>query len=544
MSRKLLAGIALSAVIFFSIWLYRSSQKKEGQDIVPEDTAAVYKEQKAKEEKLPEDLKEKLLLLQGILSGGQEKMGDYSALGEKADLAKSDALVKRLLALDIDKQRPAVDSILSQIKEIGYPALKPITDMLKTNLLENQQILLLMALEQIEDARITGQLKKLMLTSSSEKVRAKSCEMFLARAARDEINSFLDESRAALLKGDSRDSPAQKFNRIDALGSIGGAQAFDILKNILQTSTEYKMKMQSIMAIGKIKSPESMEFLFDIVRNEPLLRNTAASALGGFPSDYTTRKAIDIIEETNDRALRGAALNILARQNTPEARSYLLKLIEVSDDFSIINEAALAASKLQSPETIRSLASLLTSTDDVNRIRSIGRALAQMGEASVPYLEEAALKNTGPARSEAVRTLSQINSPKAYDALRTILDNAISGDDTDTQREALQGLKNSRKEEMAPVIERLAMESQNPDIRRTAMETVVTLKKKDQLAFITRVYEQDDSDLVKRAALRMMRRYGNEQTVSFLRREILYGSNPALRDDIERTIEDIERRQK
>lgn len=545
MTRKLLVGIALSALIVFSIWLYRTSHKEsqEEQDLVPEDTSE-YTDEKPKEETLSEDLKEKLLLFRSILSGNNEKIGDYSVLGDKADLAKAEALVKRLLALDIEKQRPAVDSILSQIKEIGYPALKPILDLLKIQETEKRMMLLLMALDQIEDARITSQLTKLFLTSSSEKVRAKACEMFQNRATKDEMDSFLDESRAVLLKSEGKDSPIEKFNRIDALGLIGGAQAFDLLKNTLRSSSDYKMKERSIKAIGKIKSMESQEFLFDIFTDEATLRLAVISALSEFPSSYATRRAIAIIEGADDRALKIAAINILGGQDTPEANSYLLRIIETSDDPSMINEAAKAAGKIKSTDTAQYLAQIMTTTEDRSRLRFISQALAKMGEGSIKYLEEVADGGSSAARSEAVRALSQIRGPKAYDALRRILDDAISSGDTITQREALQGLKTSRSDDAAPTVERLALESRDPSIRRTAMETAVNLRKKDQLAFITQIYEQDDSDLVKRAALRMMRRYGDEQTIKLLRRELLYRSNAALNNDIERTIEEIEKRRK
>lgn len=513
-----------------------------------EEPAPVIAEQSAKTVKNPGDLAPAGLAqiwgsLREALAPKQEQGPDRDFLKEEAQAADAETLLKRLIELDPNKDKEAIAGILDEIRKIGYPAIKPLREMFKSYYpIERILLLLLAALNQIPDVEITDMIEPLIVSNPSKKVRDLARTIYKKRSTPEERQKLVKNIENTLGNNATPLAPSDKTYKIELLAAFGGLEALETLKEIVRTETNEGVREKAAIAIGEMKSEEGQAFLLDILKNDPKLRQAAVAALGKPPSDFITNSVIAIIEESEDAAIKLAGINILGQQGTSGAASYLLKLMQSSEKEEIYRAASNAVGKIALPETVQSLVDLLKTTEDRQRRRAIVSSLAQMGEKSIPYLSGVTLKYTGTVRSDAIRALAQMNKPEAYDVLKKMLEEWRVYDDPEAQRELLMGIKNYQNVEIVPSLERIVTQSPEESTRRTALEVAGDLKKKDELDFVMKVFQQDSSDTVKRGALRLMRRYGDNDTATILRLELLHGNNPQLKNDIEKTIEEIEKK--
>lgn len=529
-----LVFVLLIAGTYFVYHKYKSEIPK-----VPEE-GAVSKEAPKRSGSLPSEI---IGVIRDAFSPSKPKGAERDFLKEEGEAAEAEAMLRRLIELDVNKDKEEIDDLLDRIRKIGYPAIKPLREMLAAYQSEKQLTLLLMALSQISDVDVNDELEAIITKNPSKKVRDSARTIYVERATPDQKNRFFKNSVSLVTSGAPM-TPADKIYQIESIAAFGGEDALEILKDIINKESEEGVRQRAVAAVGEMGTEEGQEYLLNLIRNDPRLRSAAAAALGKPPSDFITNGVISIIEETDDMSAKLAAIDVLGRQGTGSATAYLLKLIRSSDKEDIVRAAGNALGMSPFPETAQSLIDILKTTEDRQRRRAIVAALAQMGEKAISYLAGAAIKYTGPVRTDAIRALSQTRNPAAYETLKAMLEDWRVHDDTEAQRELLNGLRNFGNVEIVPAIERVATKSPDESIRRAALEVAADLKKKDELEFIVKVFQQDGSDTVKRGALRLMRRLGDSETATVLRLELLYGNNPKLEKEIEKTIEEIEKRQR
>lgn len=453
----------------------------------------------------------------------------------------AESLLKRLINLDPEKNEAAVKKLLDQLANIGYPAIKPILEMLQTIKSERPLSLLLRALTEIPDVEIAPHLKPLIITHPSLNIRQKTMEIFLSRATPKEKDKFTKEVEKKLSEFGRASMAKEKTYLIEALGALDSPKAFALLSDIALHDLDINNRKAAILSLGSLSSSRKDEFLLETLKNERLLRKAAAKSLMKNPSDYITESIIEIIDGTSDKQLKLTAISILGEQKNERSQTYLLDLLQSTNDQQILQAAFNAAGQTKSGDMARSLLDLLNKTEDPRQRRAIVGALAHMGDAAIPYLKEAAQNDDQTIRHTAIQAISRIKKPEAYEALKDIVANWENYDPA-SQQSALTGLRNFNNTEVVGAVEQIATESPHHSVRRAALETAAQLNKQNEISFIRQVYEKDEADIVKKTALRLMQRYGNRETANFLRQELLQGNNPHLRGAIEQTINFIESR--
>ncbi len=474
---------------------------------------------------------------------GVEDAAESGLLDMEAEVSKARGLLNKLVTLDPSKDADEIEGVLTGIRKIGYPAIDPLTEMLKSHRTEKHVLLLLDALAQVTDAQVEKPLETLITSHPSKAVRDKARDLYVDRSEPESRQKFVNESVGTLAAPSPEMSRIEKANRIDFIAASGHPEAFQRLKEISLGDPDIGLRQRAAQAIGGMNTAEGEKFLFGLLLDDPSLRRAAADALGKSKSQTVAENAILLMEESDDKAVKLAAIDVLGKTGSPAAAQYLLKLLKMPQDEELMRAAGAAAGSIATSEMAQSLIDLLGVAQERGQRRAIVAAISKIGVVAVPLLSGAAIKSSGTARADVIRALSQMRNKESFDALKKILEEWRIGGDPEAQNELLVGIKLYGKEDVVPALEKIAAKASVESTRQTAMEAIADIKKGEAMPFILKAYQSEQSASVRRTALNLMRRYGDSDIADVLRQELLYGEEKGLKPEIEKTIEDIDNRE-
>ena len=206
-------------------------------------------------------------------------------------------------------------------------------------------------------------------------------------------------------------APPVRIAAIEAIGSMGGNGAFDILRPLI--ADEGDVGLAAIRASGLIRSEQAVEVLLDVLRSRDAVRRAAAvdaiAASGG-------TDAIDPLQWTassdEDPAVVRAALTglgAIANSNTVASNAAVRALVALLSD-SARRSAAMDVAGRLAPTAVPVLAESL-STDDPPVRRGVVEALGRLSHpVASAYLQRALSDADAAVRREAIRALSRLGT--------------------------------------------------------------------------------------------------------------------------------------
>lgn len=122
-------------------------------------------------------------------------------------------------------------------------------------------------------------------------VVGKECASVLGRIgtpATDAVLGALDGS-----------TPRMRLRLFDAMGGIGGGRVGEVLRRALVVETDWRLRAAAAGALGRAKSPGSLEALVGATRDaDPLVRARAAAALGDLGDRRAAGRLIELLESS------------------------------------------------------------------------------------------------------------------------------------------------------------------------------------------------------------------------------------------------------
>jgi HEAT repeat protein len=320
------------------------------------------------------------------------------------------------------------------------------------------------------------------------------------------------EALAALLSGADE---AAALSALNALGKIGGASAADALDRAQMAETlkgawahAYLRCAAGLAAADPSRADKMNRSLFEGDYPAPV----RAAALGAI-AQTQKEQAVPLIVKTlssSEPLLRRAALTaVVTVPGNPATKALALELAGLSVAGKITLLGALAARGDASGLT--DMVNKLAADENPQLREAALKSLARLGDASSVRLLAAALKEGGPVRSEAVRTLVGLQAPGVTEAL---IAQAQTGDGA-VRESLLTVLADRRQVEALPVF-RKALTDDDARIRRAALKTLAAMGTQADLARLVEVLpatkDESERDQLAQALSEIGRRMPDKAT--------------------------------
>jgi len=243
----------------------------------------------------------------------------------------------------------------------------------------------------------------------------------------------------------TRDYPLIRKSAAFALGKIGSDRAVGALLKEMKASEEEKVRSSAAISLGKIGSEEAVPYLSERLREGKVdVRSSAALALGMVGDETAVEPLIEVLE--SGKAEDGRLKSAL--NTKPEVRK----------------SAVLALGEIGSKEATETLIDVLLDEEEDQEVRkAAAAALGKIGDPEVVDTLSGVLNDAEEPlniKTEAIQALGKIEDKKAAEALIERLDDEKF---ESPARDALAGMGEAAVE---PLIECLSGE--NEDLKTEA----------------------------------------------------------------------------
>lgn len=280
------------------------------------------------------------------------------------------------------------------------------------------------------------------------------------------------EQRLSQLKSSQ---PEQVLEAIRALGRLGDVSAFRPLVQLLETTSDERLRTAGLSSLEKLKYTPG--FLLDVLQNpkeKPLARAYAAYTLGLMQAVEAVPALVECLQSP-DETLRARSIEALGRIKDPRAWKPLLLAANKDPSPALRRKAQKTVENLTAqggarPEDAESLTAQLKDPD-VTRRREAAQALNTRGNWwSIRPLSEALKDPDGEVRRYAARALGDLQDRRAVQPLLEFLPRA-KGIERYTSLGALMVLKDeSSVEALLPYLK-----DPDPETRRLTARALGTL---------------------------------------------------------------------
>ena len=243
----------------------------------------------------------------------------------------------------------------------------------------------------------------------------------------------------------TRDYPLIRKSAAFALGKIGSDRAVGALLKEMKASEEEQVRSSAAISLGKIGSEESIPYLIERLRDKKAdVRGSAALALGMIGDETAVDPLIQVLESGN--AADGRVKSVL--NTNPGVRK----------------SVALALGEIGSKDATETLINVLLNEEEAQEIRTAAvQALGNIGDPETVDTLSGILNDAKAPlniKNEVIPALGKIEDKKAAEALiKRLADEKFTG----SARDALAGMGETAVE---PLIECLSGE--NEDLKTEA----------------------------------------------------------------------------
>jgi HEAT repeat protein len=311
-------------------------------------------------------------------------------------------------------------------------------------------------------------------------------------------------------------NPRQRSLAAEELGKLKAELAVTHLVECLEKDVNTYVRCASAEALGHIGDQEAI-FPLIYALHDPcsFVRRAAAIALGQMQAKEAQGALLNALED-NNFYVRRAAINAIGKLNIPEMGLVLLPLLD-TPDLRIRRTVLIALRRLQTEQAIPKMIAMLAAylgvpcERDLPVVKTLVVALGDFGgTAAVPVLTDVVRGYVG-ARSLATGALGKIGDPRGGQ----VLVEALADKSINLQLAALKHLGRLKYHESLPAIREFLVAS-DPRLRRTAVLAIGQLKDKGAVPELLTMAYEDESPLVRPAAVEALGMVGDETMVAKL----------------------------
>ena len=382
--------------------------------------------------------------------------------------------LEELLPLDPQKDARRIDELISDLKEIGDPAVEALEDMLTENRPVKERIILVKALGAFKNSKSGEELYNQAIKSPDREVRDAALNSLKETTAKDTLaNKTID--------GMQERTPEEQMRAIAVLGVVGGDSALSEIINIIGTTEDDNVKKQAIISLGEMGGETAISTLTDVFKNDGKMSVFAAQALGKMKQeDIVLQFSRTLLSEEATAELKAAAVGGLGADNGELARTILINALRDTRLTREVHEKAIEALLTGFNEKTKHELALycgIFEATPVDYLPQMMQPLLARGEDLIvdtissryQYLSET-------KKIHAIRTLARIPTKKSFAALTSIFQNE---QDVNLKRECLSAMRNFKGEEftyrVAGIAEELLGSVQDRETIIISIDIVKTL---------------------------------------------------------------------
>ena len=312
-------------------------------------------------------------------------------------------------------------------------------------------------------------------------------------------------------------NPRMRSQAAEDLGKLGRPVAVPVLTEALQDDVNTYVRSASAEALGRIGDARAIFPLMDALRDPcSFVRRAAAIALGQMEAREAQGALLRTLEDSNFY-VRRAAINAIGKLGLPDLSAKLIPFLNVEDP-RIRRTTIIALRRLGAQEAIPTMVEVLESylldpdRRDVPVVKTLVISLGELeAEAAVPILIRV-LRGYVGVRSLTAKALGRIGDSRAAPALLEALEDEKS---RGLQLAALKSLGQLEYRKAIPKV-RCHLDAPDPRLRRTAALTLGALRDSDATAALLQMAREDDSPLVRPAAVEALGYIGDPGMIEAL----------------------------
>lgn len=312
-------------------------------------------------------------------------------------------------------------------------------------------------------------------------------------------------------------NPRLRSQAAEDLGKLMAQDAVPELIQHLQGDVNTYVRSAIAEALGRIGDTRAIFPLMDALRDScSFVRRAAAIALGQMQAKQAQGALLRALDDPNFY-VRRAAINAVGKLDIPDMGPMLIPLLETPDP-RIRRTVTIAIRRLHTQAAIPKLIEVLEgyllepNQRDLPVVKTLVVALGELNaQEAVPALIRIMRGYVG-VRSLTAKALGKIGDPQAGPALLEALKDERS---KNLQLAALRSLAQLKYQQAIPTV-RQFLDGPDPRLRRTAALTLGLLQDrgaKDKLLMLAR---EDDSPLVRPAAVEALGMVGDAQVIDSL----------------------------
>ena len=238
----------------------------------------------------------------------------------------------------------------------------------------------------------------------------------------------------------SYEEPRVRIAAAEALGLLEWPPAIVPLGDAALSDVDANVREAAAGALGKLKYQSSLEFLRHVLRDlEPSVRKAAVVALGELGFDDAVPLLLQVALFDADEGVRQYAIQVLRQLDPEAAMEFLLASLENPDSY--IRRAAVDALwRFGGSDAFEPLLrTALTDESPAVRREAVAALNELWPEMALAALLDAVYDPDLDRRKAAVEALGTLGSPEAFE---TLLNVALSDDDVELRRQAIDVLDN------------------------------------------------------------------------------------------------------
>jgi len=268
------------------------------------------------------------------------------------------------------------------------------------------------------------------------------------------------------------ESALQQEDLVAMAGALGPAP--EVMPALLRWATpdhEENVRVAAIEAMGSQADPRALAALARMARRDaaPAVRSEAAESVGDIPLAQATDTLIALATSLEDEVARSEAVEALGERSGPRVSAALARIARSDASLHIRTEAVETLGDLEAGAGVPALLELLR--DDL----------------------------AAQVRAEVIETLSESEDPRALDA---ILDLVKAGPGRAAQIEAVESLGDSHQHERAiQALRDIALTHDDADLRRIAVDQLANFESVSIVELLREIATRDPVLRVQRAAV-------------------------------------------
>jgi HEAT repeat protein/beta-lactamase regulating signal transducer with metallopeptidase domain len=274
------------------------------------------------------------------------------------------------------------------------------------------------------------------------------------------------------------------------LGSGSTAESFDWLRGQVDEMQDVRLQGTVVEAISMHDEADRVvPFLEQVIgSNRPdEVREEAAEGAAWHPTDGSVALLRATALKDRSTRIREEAAETLGDIRTPAAAAAVDELLRVAQPESVREEAVEATAAQQDSKALETLAAVAMEDSSPNIQEEAIEAIAAFPASSgVPLLERIARTHPNTdMRAEAVETLGELDPAAAADVLEQFLKESDAP--TQLREEALEAVTAQRSPEALKTIVQVAMSDPDPELQQEAVEALGEFNPADALPHLEQI---------------------------------------------------------